>query len=174
MKTIVVYRSKTGYTKKYAEWIAEELGCDIKENAELSDIIGYDMIICGGGMYAGTINGARLILKNLDKLSGKKLILFAVGANPGTDKDILPFWNKMLSTEQQKTIGHFFLRGGFDFSKLGKGDKLLMLMLKKHVQNIKNPTEEDLGLLAAYDVPVDFTDKANIVPLIDYAKKHKN
>ena len=44
MKTVVVYRSKTGYTRKYAEWIAEELGCDIKENAKLSDITGYDMI----------------------------------------------------------------------------------------------------------------------------------
>ncbi len=25
MKTIVVYKSKTGFTKKYAEWISEEL-----------------------------------------------------------------------------------------------------------------------------------------------------
>ncbi len=29
------------------------------------------------------------------------------------------------------------------------------------------------GLLAAYDVPVDFTDKANIVPLTEYAKTLK-
>ena len=29
MSTIVVYRSKYGATKKYAEWIAEELKCDI-------------------------------------------------------------------------------------------------------------------------------------------------
>ncbi len=38
MKTIVVYKSKYGYTKRYAEWIAEELSCDIKENAAFSDI----------------------------------------------------------------------------------------------------------------------------------------
>ena len=53
MKTIVAYKSKSGYTKKYAQWIAQELNCDIKENAELSDIINYDVIIYGGGMYAG-------------------------------------------------------------------------------------------------------------------------
>ena len=47
MKTIVVYKSKSGYTRTYAEWIAQEMGCDIRENAELSDIIGYDTIICG-------------------------------------------------------------------------------------------------------------------------------
>lgn len=31
MKTIIIYKSKSGYTKKYALWIAEELICDIKE-----------------------------------------------------------------------------------------------------------------------------------------------
>lgn len=173
MKTIVIYRSKTGYTEKYARWISDELGCDIKKNAELCDIMDYDMIICGGGMYAGTLNGGKLIMKNLEKLSGKKIILFAVGANPGADKNVIPFWNKTLTSDQQKTIGHFFLRGGFDYNKLGKGDKLLMLMLKKHIQRIKNPTEEDLGMLAAYDVPVDFTEKENIRELIDYARKVK-
>ena len=169
MKTIVVYRSKTGYTKKYAQWIAEELNCDIKENASLSDIMGYDTVICGGGMYIGSMNGIKLITGNLEKLSGKKLILFAVGSNPGREEELTPFWNKALTADQQKTIRHFYLRGGFDFSKLGTGDKILMSMLKKRLQSLENPTEDDLGLLAAYDDPVDFSDKENIRELIAYA-----
>ena len=28
MKTIVIYKTKYGSTRTYAEWIAEELGCD--------------------------------------------------------------------------------------------------------------------------------------------------
>ncbi len=171
MKTIVVYKSKTGYTKKYAQWIAEELNCDIKENAQLSDIVGYDTIICGGGMYAGGLNGIKLISKNLDKLSGKKLILFAVGSNPGRDHEINAFWNRLLNEEQQKNIGLFYLRGGFDFNKLSAPDKLLMNMLKMRLQAIKNPTEDEAGLLAAYDTPIDFTDRANIKDLIAYALK---
>ncbi|MBQ8614160.1 MAG: flavodoxin [Ruminiclostridium sp.] len=170
MKTIVVYKSKTGYTKRYAQWIAEELNCDIKENPSLSDIMVYDTIIFGGGMYAGGMNGAKLITKNLDKLSGKKLVLFAVGSNPGKDKDIIPFWNRLIPAEQQKSIGHFYLRGGFDFNKLGTADKILMNMLKMHLQKIENPDEDTLGLLAAYDNPVDFTDKDNIKELIDYVR----
>lgn len=31
MKKIVVYQSGTGFTAKYADWIAEELGCEAKE-----------------------------------------------------------------------------------------------------------------------------------------------
>lgn len=171
MKTIVVYKSKYGYAKKYAEWIAEELGCDIKENAAIGDVLGYDIIICGGGIYAGRINGAKLVTKNLGKLSGKRLILFAVGSNSGADKDIVPFWDKALTSEQQKQIAHFYLRGGFDYGRLGKTDRLLMNMLKSHLKKIKDPDEETRGLLAAYETPVDFTDKEQLKELLEYVRK---
>lgn len=171
MKTIVVYKSKYGYAKKYAEWIAEELGCDIKENAALGDVLGYDMIICGGGIYAGTINGAKLVTKNLGKLSGKRLILFAVGSNSGADKDIVPFWNKALTSEQQKQIAHFYLRGGFDYGRLNGGDRLLMNLLKARLKKQKDPDEETRGLLAAYETPVDFTDKERLNELLEYVRK---
>ncbi len=170
MKTIVVYKSKYGYTKRYAEWIAEELGCDIKENAALGDILGYDMIICGGGCYAGTINGSKLITKNLARLSEKKLILFAVGSSSGADKDIVPFWEKNLTAEQRQAVAHFYLRGGFDYGRLGSADKLLMNMLKSHLKKIKDPDEETRGLLAAYDTPVDFTDNERLTELLKYVK----
>ena len=31
MKRIVVYQSGTGFTAKYADWIAKDLGCEAKE-----------------------------------------------------------------------------------------------------------------------------------------------
>ena len=31
-KVIVVYKSKYGSTKKYAQWLAEDLSCDLVEN----------------------------------------------------------------------------------------------------------------------------------------------
>ncbi len=171
MKTIVAYRSKSGYTKKYAQWIAEELGCDIKENPELSDIVGYDTIIYGGGMYAGGFNGGKIITRNLDKLSGKKIALFVVGSNPGRENEMKVFWDRVLTYEQQKCIGYFYLRGGFDFSKLTAADKVLMKMLKAKLQKTKDRTEDEQGMLDAYDTPVDFSDKENIKPLIEFVLK---
>ena len=171
MKAIIAYRSKTGYTRKYAQWISEELRCDIKENASYDDIAGYDTIIYGGAVYAGGINGIRLITKNYDKLKEKRLVLFAVGSNPGREHEMQPFWDKVLTAEQQKTIGHFYLRGGFDFGKLSTGDKVLMKMLKARLQSKKERTEDEQGLLDAYDTPVDFRDKENIRPLVEYILK---
>lgn len=171
MKTIVAYKSKSGYTKKYAKWIAQELDCDIKENPELSDILGYDTIIYGGGMYAGGFNGGKLITKNLNKLSGKKIALFAVGSNPGRENEMKVFWDRVLTAEQQKYIGYFYMRGGFDFCKLTATDKILMKMLKLRLQKLKERTEDEQGMLDAYDTPVDFSEKKNIKPLIDFVMK---
>ena len=59
MKTIVVYRSKYGSTKAYAEWISEALGCEMIEfkEAKIEQLMKYDTIIYGGGLYAEMING---------------------------------------------------------------------------------------------------------------------
>lgn len=65
MKAVVVYKSKTGYVKRYAEWIGEALGCEILENKGLraASLQKYDMIILGGGLYAGSINGIGFLKK---------------------------------------------------------------------------------------------------------------
>lgn len=171
MKAIVVYKSKYGYTKKYAEWLAEGLGCDIMENAVLTDIAGYDTIIFGGGIYAGRINGARLITKNLGKLAGKKLVLFAVGSSVGRPEELETFWEKALENNVREQVPHFYLRGGFDYGRLGGADRIMMNMLKKMLLKKDALTEDDKGLLAAYDTPVDFTDRENLNGLLQIFPK---
>jgi hypothetical protein len=82
-KTAVIFSSKYGTTQKYATWISEELGADLFDKASVkpSQISYYDIIIYGGGLYAGGISGIKFILKN----KPKKLIVFTVGlANPAT------------------------------------------------------------------------------------------
>lgn len=166
MRTIVVYRSKYGYTKKYAEWLAESLGCDIKENASFADIASYDAVIYGGGIYAGRINGAKLITKNLSRLSGKKLVLFAVGSSVGRPQELEEFWAKALEETVREKIPYFYLRGGFDYSRLGNVDRLMMNMLKKMLLGKDTLTEDEKGLLAAYETPFDFTEKKNLDDII--------
>lgn len=166
MKTIVVYKSKYGYTKKYAQWLAESLGCDIKENASLADVMRYDTIIYGGGIYAGRINGAKLITKNLEKLSGKMLALFAIGSSVGRPEELEAFWKQALGEKVRLNVPHFYLRGGFDYGRLGSVDRLMMNMLKKMLLKKDTLTEDDKGLLAAYETPVDFTDRENLEELL--------
>jgi len=174
VKTVVIYKSKTGFTKKYAEWISKELSADIFEvsNVNINMLTAYDTVIYGGSLYAVGINGVKLIIQNIDKLKGKKVVVFATGASPLKENGINEVINHNFTTAQQKYIKFFYLRGGFNYSKLNPFDKVLMTLLKWKIKNKKRKgkelTPDEIGMLAAYDNPVDFTRKKNIAELIKY------
>ena len=69
MKTIVIYHSQTGFTKRYAQWIAEEAGADCLELsvAKKKDLTGYEAIIFGGWACAGSISKISWFKGNIDK-----------------------------------------------------------------------------------------------------------
>ena len=50
--TVVIYESKYGSTKSYAQWIAEELSCPLFERKKFNpkDFEKYEVIIYGGGL----------------------------------------------------------------------------------------------------------------------------
>jgi menaquinone-dependent protoporphyrinogen IX oxidase len=173
MDAIMIYSSKTGFVRRYAGWIAEELSIEAipTERVGLDDLLRYDTIIFGGGLYAGGINGIKLIKKNLDKIKGKKIVIFCTGASPGREHEIQEVWDNVFTREEQKNLGLFYLRGGFDFNKLGVKDKMLMTLLKKKLESKKELTEDEEGMLVAYDDPVDFTDRENIRELVNYVKQ---
>ncbi len=84
MNAIVIYKSRYGSSKTYAEWIAEELGCravDVK-GLKVSELLKYDTVIFGGGLYAEMIAGIHFVTKNFEKLSEKKIIVFSTGITP--------------------------------------------------------------------------------------------
>ncbi len=172
MNAIVIYKSKCGFVKRYAKWIAKELSVDISECSKISikDIETYDTVIFGGAMYAFGIDGVKFITKNLNHLKDKKIIVFATGVTPKKDKDIYAIKQKNFNNKEQNNIEFFYLRGGFDYNKLNKVDKLLMTLLKFKLKHKSKLSFDEKGMLMAYDSAKDFTKKEDIDELISYAK----
>lgn len=172
MKTVVIYKSKTGFTRKYAEWIAEELSADIFDatKVDINMLTKYDTIVYGGSLYAVGIIGVKLITKNLDKLKRKKIVVFATGASTSSDEVISEVLNRNFTLEQQKYIKFFYLRGGLNYSKLNHFDKFLMTLMKLKIKSKKTSelSDDEIGILATYDKVVDFTDKKNIDKIKTY------
>ncbi|HXK49723.1 MAG TPA: flavodoxin domain-containing protein [Clostridiales bacterium] len=177
MRTLVFYSSKTGFVKKYAEWIAEVLNADLLtfEKADCRTIQSYDTVIYGGGLYAGGINVIGKIKRNLPKLESKKVIVFASGASPWSEKVLNEIRDKNFTPEQQKHLMFFYLRGGFDLTKLGFFDRFLIKLLKIKIMSKKKKgiqlDGDEIGMLNAMENPVDFTKKENIKELADHALK---
>ena len=84
MNGIILYQSKYGATKKYADWISEATGfeCVETKKANIKEVEKYDTIILGGGIYAMGIAGLSFLKKNIDLLSDKKIIVFFCCASP--------------------------------------------------------------------------------------------
>ncbi len=174
MKTVVIYKSKTGFVKKYAVWLAEALSADLFEASKVSInlIRKYDTVIYGGSLHAVGIIGLKLITDNVDKLKDKKLIVFATGASPASEAVVEEIINSNIPVEQQEIIKLFYLRGGFNYNKLPFNDKILMTLLKWKIMIKKRQkkvlSRDEKGMLAAYCKPADFTKKELINDIIEF------
>jgi len=174
MKSVVVYSSITGFTRKYAEWIADDLSCNILrvEDATLERLLEYDTIVYGGSLHAAGIAGIRIIKTNLSKLTNKNLVIFATGASPYKEKVLDEIIEKNFTPEEEKQVKVFYLRGGFNYSKLNFTNKVLMFLFKWSL--LMKPgnkrTPDEIGMLASYAHPVDFTKKENIEDILDHIR----
>lgn len=179
MKTIVVYSSQYGTTRRYAEWIAQALGAGLVEVFRLEDgqLEGCGAVIFGGGLYAGGLSGARDFARHAPALAGKRLILFTVGlSDPGlkeTTEKIRADLQKSLPAAILDRAQLFFLRGGIDYARLSFVHRMMMGMLAKILR--KKPeserSESDRQLLATYGGAIDFTDRQSIAPIVAAARE---
>lgn len=170
-KTAVVYRTKYGSAKRYAQWIAEEVKADLFDgkHVTINDLLKYDTIVYGGSMYAVGILGIDLIKSNFGQLKSKKVIVFSVGASPAYPQAIQAVKERNFTGEMKDKVHFFHVRGAFDYKGLNPIDKLMMFLLKKKIQ-LKKPEQrenDEIGMLASYARPTDWTDKKSIQPIVD-------
>ncbi|PIP14546.1 MAG: hypothetical protein COX48_00170 [bacterium (Candidatus Stahlbacteria) CG23_combo_of_CG06-09_8_20_14_all_34_7] len=64
----------------------------------------------------------------------------------------------------------FYMRCGFDFTKLNFINKILTNMLNVMMLRKKEKTEDEKEMLAAYEHPVDYRDRKSIKELIEFVK----
>lgn len=175
---LVIYDSQYGFTEQYARWIAEDLGgdCAARKDVNPQQLQKYGGLIYGGGLYAGGVSGLKWFAKQLSSLAGKRTAVFTCGvADPADLKNVAHIREGMakILTAEQMELPIFHLRGGIDYSRLGFVHKSMMGMLKKMLESKpqQDLTDEDRQILATYGKIVDFTDRASIRPLIEWAEK---
>ncbi len=170
MSGIILYQSKYGATKRYADWISQETGFDCAETkkARIEAVKGYGTIILGGGIYASGIAGLSFLKKHIKELSGKKIAVFCVGASP-YDADAFRQIIARNMKDMPADIPCFYCRGAWDMDKMTTIDRNLCRMLRKAVLK-KNPDEYELwerALMEAGEEACDWTDKAYIAPILE-------
>ena len=173
MSKIVIYKSRYGSTKDYAQWIAKELGCAAVEakTVKADDLEKYDTIVYGGGLYAEVINGVSLITKNIDRLRGKNIAVFSTGITPLDCREYYDTYvvEKNFKQGIPENVKVFNFMGKMILDELSFPHRAAIKTLKKIMSGKENPTEMEKLLAELCDADGDFTDKNAISELVKYA-----
>ena len=167
---VVVYKSKYGHTEAYAQWIADELNAPIFEASQIKPVklAQYEVVVYGGGLYAGGVSGVGLVAKN----PCKSLVVFTVGLFDPNITDYSEVLKRNFPGRALERTKVFHLRGGVNYKKLGLAHKGMMAIVRKMAAKKSHAerSNEDKGILEAGTQDVDFTDRNTIAPIIEYIR----
>lgn len=166
---IILYSSKTGFTRKYAELLALELGCTaLPLSRAPADLSGYTAVVFGSRLHAGIFDGWKKAQKLLQSRGAKQLMVFATGAMPNEAEDtIQKIWEQNLTPAEREAIPHFYLQAGLCYEKMGGVDRAMMKFAAWAMSRKKAKTPEDEAFQNAISKSYDISDPKYLRPLAD-------
>lgn len=173
---LIVYKTKTGFTKKYVDWISEMITCQTISFDQINniDINNYDIIIYGSGMHAGRIRGLKEFKKNVLDLVSKKIVVFVTGGAPYSEEILSLIKKNNFSVDELNSIKIFYFQSGLNYEKMGFGDKAMMNIYKKMLEMKKDKSDMEDGTNRAITNSYDCSSKEYIKPMITYLNQVLN
>ena len=179
-RSIVIYTSKRGSTKQYAEWIAEELGCRAVPLADALregvDLHGYDCIIYGGWIRGSGIVDFDKFAKLLDADIMGRLIVYGVGFADETAENYAQVWGYSIGRTDPKNENGailYILGGRYVPSEVTGMDRFLMKIMRTVLLSGSTPDAKMQAnkIRDRIDRGVDMVSRDNIASLVKDARK---
>ncbi|MBG9984864.1 hypothetical protein HYO62_08230 [Aerococcaceae bacterium DSM 111022] len=158
MSAIVVFGSRYGSTKSYAEEFVRRHSLDAISFDEVSDLSNYDTIIYFGGLYAANVYGLKKTMKLIQ--SDQRLIIVTVGLNDPdipknaeyTEKNI----RQILPNPLNDNAEIYQLRGAIDYKNLKPLHRIMMYFI--YLKAKSDDTEESRQMVDTYGDMLSFVD----------------
>ena len=179
-KSIVIYTSKRGSTRQYAEWIAEDLGCEaltlsdaLKQGVDLHD---HDCVIYGGWIRGSGIVDFDRFSKMLDADIMKNLIVFGTGVADETAENYAQVWGYSIGRIDPKNENGailYILGGRYVPEQVSGMDGLMMKIMRKVLLSGSTPDARKQAdrIRERIDRGVDMVSRDNIASLVKDARK---
>lgn len=173
-KGIVIYGSHYGATEQYAKEIARQLDFTCKNYKEINQLTDYDVIVIGGGHYAGSITGLAETMKKLtNKNSDVYIFTVGISSKNGTNLDAInDSIRKVVTPEQVSDDRIFYYRGGMNLKEISFIHRTMMKMMIHMIK--KKPkeelTEDDKGVIALKEKPINFIDLTQVNDIVSVIK----
>lgn len=172
MKTLVVYTSKYGSTKQYAEWIANATAATLRPAQEIRDrdIDAFDVIVCGCYLHIGKMTGADFLTTHWSALQSKRIVLFSVAGAPPNVPERVQWFEANVPDEIRSHVHHFPFRGRA--MNLDLKDRFLLAFPRTmmYLKYWKTHDPKDKAAIEAFK-PFDGVDKESIEPLVSHIRQ---
>ena len=157
---IIIFESKTGFTKKYAEMLASQTGFSLYSTKELSKAPEGEDVIFLGWISAGKIQG-------LKKVIGK-FVVKAVCAC-GTGRKAEPDEDTFIKNNHIEGKPFFYLRGGcLPLSQMKGTDKIALSIFLKILKSKKDQSDEFMEAIGNVEKGCDYVSEENITHVIEW------
>ena len=169
MKTLILYGSQYGTTKRYADELSRLTGLPAVSYEKALDLAGCEQIVYLGGLYAGGVKGLKQTVKKFP--AGVRLILVTVGLADVQDEqnieNIRRSVCRQLPAEVLQNAALFHLRGGIDYSRLNLTHRTMMTLLYNHARKLppEQQNAETRAMIETFGTKVDFVDVAALGPV---------
>lgn len=166
MRAVVIYNSKTGFTKQYAQWISAEVKCDCISLEEVGRISlkDYDTVVFGSWFHAGRIQKLGWLFDRQKEDMSKNYIVFAVGASPADNSDVKTAMENNIP--KNSVIKSFYLPGGLNYDKLGITARIMLKIYSTMLKKSKSSTPEQIKAGEMMSKSYDVSDKKYIIPIV--------
>lgn len=170
-KILISYRSKTGFTQRYAEMAAKELGCDLAPWGQ-GDWSGYETVVFGTRAHAGRADGLKKALAAYRRSGAKRFVLFVTGAMPNAAEEAVEqFWAENLTAEELKDIPHFYMQAGLCYEKMGLVDRCMMWVAARALANRPAGSPEGTAFGEAIAHSFDISSREFVEPLVEFLRR---
>jgi len=162
MKGIIIYKSKYGATRQYADWLCSllHLPAVVDDDFTGKNLQDYDYFVIGSSVYIGKLLIRDWLRKNMEVIRNKKIFLFIVcGTRPENREQLDMIVRENLAPELRNACTIYFLPGRMNRSKLSRMDRFL---LKMGAMLTKNP-EDKKNMSRDYDA----VKKENLAPFLN-------
>jgi len=170
MNSIIIYGSRYGSTKRYAERLAEITGLKAVFFKDVKSVAGYDRIVYLGALCAGGVMGLKKTVCCLS--ASQELFVATVGLADPTDAEnvnhIRGCLKKQIPASHYDESKIFHLRGAIDYTKLGLKHRIMMKLLYSKVVKIPEAERnaEVRALIATYGKQVNFVNLDTLEPIV--------
>lgn len=151
MKNLIVYYSKYGHTKRYAEFLKTRIGGDMITIDELNKKVlkDYDNVIFGSSLRRNTILKLKNFLKLYKYMDGKNVFVFANGFSTMQVSDETKQFLIDMNGLYDYHIRFYLVPGGFSYADLKGIDKKMIDFSLKIGQK---DAEQDLSLFKEREI----------------------